>query len=351
MLESIKSNLVLILLAILGICCIYLFYLNFSKMGKIEEMRENINDLKLMFQTYQNNVNRTIGGIMEMVGGGNATVVGLATTSIGTNSQSNSNSKIQVETAPNIESNTETVAAKIISDAVEMTNKQSGFEIHDYDSNFDDVDIDNLNVDGDIGETRVSNPTSLNLSPEDISRIDKLAAQYFDECSAGGQTGFDIDNLSDLDAGSVTMDEDEDDHNDVGNIGDVDDVEDVGEIDIDEVNADADIIMGNNTNDDNTDDIEDIDIENIDLSNLIVDEIQVETETIEQTQVPHETEAEVSTETIEQSQVPHETEADTLTENTEQTHEDIVLPTDLSMEDLSDKKKKSGKKGRKNKIN
>ena len=52
-LQDISSNLLLVGFALIGICCLYLLYSNFSKIREINELKKNVEDLKNIFFNQQ----------------------------------------------------------------------------------------------------------------------------------------------------------------------------------------------------------------------------------------------------------------------------------------------------------
>ena len=52
-LNSFCSNLMLIALVLVGLCCLYLLYSNFTKVREIEELKRRVEDLKKIFLNQQ----------------------------------------------------------------------------------------------------------------------------------------------------------------------------------------------------------------------------------------------------------------------------------------------------------
>lgn len=62
-LNSISSNLLLVGLILIGLCCLYLLYSNFSKVREIEDLKRRVEDLKKIFINQQNHNDETFSKI------------------------------------------------------------------------------------------------------------------------------------------------------------------------------------------------------------------------------------------------------------------------------------------------
>jgi hypothetical protein len=302
-------------------------------MHKIDELKENINDLRLMFQRYQSNVDMTINNIMGALQNGSplsastSTRLPNATTTLSTTLSAPTTDDIQILAKGSDNDNVDLPTDEGI-DSTTAT-KHDAFEIHDFDENFDDIeledidmdDINNLSannggtvaaelselsdieVDMDIDVDINNNETThhlkkLELSDEDFSKIEKIAQSV-------NNNSVDVDNISNLDVGSIMMDD--------GEELVFDDIELATEEDIqalaDEVDIDANVEL----------DLEQVDLDNV---NIVAAEAEPEPEP--------------------------EADADQV-----DTDEQQNLPTDIIMEDVNvkttDKKKKPrGRAAKKN---
>jgi hypothetical protein len=66
-LQSISSNLLLVGFALIGICCLYLLYSNFSKIREINELKRNVEDLKNIFFNQQKHNEETYNNILNVM--------------------------------------------------------------------------------------------------------------------------------------------------------------------------------------------------------------------------------------------------------------------------------------------
>ena len=213
-------------------------------MHKIDELKENINDLRLMFQRYQSNVDMTLNNIMGSLHNTISTPTPTSTllsystnystdTSNSNNSNSNSSNENNILTPNDIQITEKSVISNKIDDS-----NHDAFEIHDYNeeefaemlddldpdiseedielmmdnrvhnnieiSELSDVDID-MDIDVDLNNVELEEKhhiKKLELSDEDFSKIEKIAQSV-------NNNSIDIDNISNLDVGSIMMDDGE----------------------------------------------------------------------------------------------------------------------------------------------
>jgi hypothetical protein len=297
-LNSFSSNLMLIALVLVGLCCLYLLYSNFTKVREIEELKRRVEDLKKIFLNQQMHNDETFSKIntvlFQTLSNGehmpddkpiSKIIAKISTLDVNNEiakevsdelklnlSSPTKTINIDEEESNNIENsivnnlviNKEGYINENINNELEkvnIENKEVNIDLHDLD-NLDDADDTNPTLDADIDELNLD----YNSEEIDADKIvfTKTNQSIFDEES---NTEITKDNLFNLDTVNIANAEIFDD---------LEDALSIATAPIDETND----VINHNTNF-NLDDIQDIDdiddIDNIDnLEPVDVKTIQID---------------------------------------------------------------------------
>lgn len=328
-LNSFSSNLLLIGLVLVGLCCLYLLYSNFTKVREIEELKRRVEDLKKIFLNQQLHNDETFSKINTVLfqtltnGQGQAHNLGGSSdnNSNGNNTDVldmniNINNQIAKEVSAEIKQNitaaapalapaaaptktinldtendenlaTTTAASNIVINKEGYVNeneasvseknapaehKEINIDLHDLDE-LDDANADS-NLDNDMNMGMDMDELDLDETCEEID-ADKLVSSTYAHGHANSSGDGDVqitkNNLFNLDTVNITNDEIFDD---------LEDTLSIATAPIDETND----IINHNSNF-NLDDIQDIpdidDIDNLETVDSTVKTVQLETTTLD----------------------------------------------------------------------
>ena len=153
-LQSISSNLLLVGFALIGICCLYLLYSNFSKIREINELKRNVEDLKNIFFNQQKHNEETYNNILNVINKDDTNNIKSVDNVVGVNpievSDSVKTKNINIDEKQNIPT---------ISNIIKLTKDN----------------INNItNVNNMLNKSLENNEAHKNINLEDLDDLDKL---------------------------------------------------------------------------------------------------------------------------------------------------------------------------------